>query len=999
MTTLHAFTSFERPGLHLWRPGTDARISLRPVDGEPGRPGWWRFAYEWDPQGGTGELRFLLFDGDKAGGGARAWEPDVHQRAMPRSPDGGLPADVWCFSGSARVVTDDPFARQAERLRLHLITADRYRGGSLFLWDPQGEERIAATGADPDGNPYWELALEGSRRSFLRFKFLRPDGAFEPDYANRVWVAADGDRVWTHSEAAALSGAPPTRAGLRVHLHQPPVPGHPPVMRVWQRESGWSEDIAGRPSPGDWTSFDARLYTELPYGVRFHNPGLPKEWEHEDISRDVRIAGDTELWTLEGANRLFEREPARDRQVRLEVAAAPPGSPLGPPWSAEVAVDRARSPMYSALPAQGGSFSFLTYPGVVTSVRLRSAAGAEGIDRHPVPEGDGRFSGHLVVGRAAVLPEPPPADLFTDPPFLIERPGAYERSGQLRFALHAPGAALAQVVGEWTGWDATPLPMRSTRDGTYWWAQVPVDELQGALPGGRPHAADGDYHGTLYKFVVDGRMVQDPAAGWVESSAPASASRLLRPGAFTWSDAGWRIPDRDHLIVYQLHPGRFSNRFGHLPPLDRVAREVDDPAGYLRDLGVTALLLMPVNEVATRNSWGYDPAFFYAIEEAYGGPEALKRLVDTCHRHGIAVLLDVVFNHAGTADNALWTVAPESYFAGDTEWGAMVNFRHPQSRHFFEQNLVYLQREFHVDGFRLDHTFTILHSDEARWPVRRPGPGGGWEFLHGLRHALHTQADGACHLMAEHLPNEWGVTNFGGPMDTQWCDAFHDNLELACRRLPAMDQLREALLTTHQLCDEWFNATNYAESHDEVGNEPDRVANLAGFGQGLRMAKVAGAAALLSRGIPMLFMGAEAGEWRQFRIGDEQPLDLDSYLREPGRRVRDWWRALFRLRDDDNLRGPAPLAVHFAADQLLALSRGQAGDFFAVLNFGGWSGRRSLAQLNLPDGRYQERLNSTWPEFAVEHEDTHGNGGAGARLHRGDSLEIPDYGIVVLRRT
>ena len=246
---------------------------------------------------------------------------------------------------------------------------------------------------------------------------------------------------------------------------------------------------------------------------------------------------------------------------------------------------------------------------------------------------------------------------------------------------------------------------------------------------------------------------------------------------------------------------------------------------------------MPVNEVATRNSWGYDPAFFYAVEEAYGGPEALKRLVDTCHRHGIAVLLDVVFNHAGTADNVLWSVAPGSYFAGDTEWGAMVNFRHPQARNFFEQNLVYLQREFHVDGFRLDHTFTILHSDEGRWPVRQPGPGGGWEFLHGLRHALHTQADPACHLMAEHLPNEWAVTNFGGPMDTQWCDGFHDNLELACRRLPAMEQLREALLTTHLLCDEWFKATNYAESHDEVGNEPDRVANLAGFGQGLRMAK------------------------------------------------------------------------------------------------------------------------------------------------------------------
>jgi 1,4-alpha-glucan branching enzyme len=551
-----------------------------------------------------------------------------------------------------------------------------------------------------------------------------------------------------------------------------------------------------------------------------------------------------------------------------------------------------------------------------------------------------------------------------------------------------------QVTGDWTGWRRRPLEMRSTMDGAYWWAEVPVDEVV-------RHSNGDDYHGLRYKFLLNGtRLVQDPAAGWVENSNPASASRLLRHSRFRWTDAGWRIPGWDHLIVYQLHPARFSGRFGHaIPPLLRVARELEDKAGYLRGLGVTALLLMPVNEVGSINSWGYDPAFFYAVEESYGGPDALKQLVDTCHRHGIAVLLDVVFNHAGTTDNVLWPVARSSFFDGDTQWGAMINFDHPQCRHFFEQNLVYFQREYHIDGFRLDHTHTIVHSDKPGWFVTQPGSGGGWEFLDGLRRALHGQADRRCILTAEHLPNEWAVTNYPGPMDSQWCDDFHDRLVDACAGQHVMPQLAEAMLLSHTACDDWFKVTNYPESHDEVGNVNSRIAWVAGQGRGLRMAKVAATMTLFSRGIPMWFMGAESGEHRQFHASEHTTLDLDRYLASDSqRRVRSWWQALCGLRRNPNLKGPAPLRIHHAQDQTLVLSRGMAREFFVVCNFG-WSARReSLARLGMPDGSYRELWNSTWPAFAVEHEDEHTNGGRNAHLRRDHGLNIPDYGAVVLQR-
>lgn len=118
-------------------------------------------------------------------------------------------------------------------------------------------------------------------------------------------------------------------------------------------------------------------------------------------------------------------------------------------------------------------------------------------------------------------------------------------------------------------------------------------------------------------------------------------------------------------------------------------------------------------------------------------------------------------------------------------------------------------------------------------------------------------------------------------MDTQWCDDFHDRLVDACRGdFSVLPRLADAFRLTHTACQQWYNATNYPESHDEVGNVNDRIANIAGYGRGLRMSKVAAAATIFSRGIPMFFMGAEAGESAQFHFGSNDTLDLDFYLND-----------------------------------------------------------------------------------------------------------------------
>ena len=173
---------------------------------------------------------------------------------------------------------------------------------------------------------------------------------------------------------------------------------------------------------------------------------------------------------------------------------------------------------------------------------------------------------------------------------------------------------------------------------------------------------------------------------------------------------------------------------------------------------------------------------------------------------------------------------------------------------------------------------------------------------------------------------------------------------------------------------------------------------MAGFGFGWRMAKVAAAVVLLGRGIPMFFMGAESGEHRQFFNGSNSTLDLDAYLNGTAQgRIRAWYNTLLDLRSSHNIKGPSPLAVVYAQDQQLAFVRGRKR-ILHLVNFGGWSGWKSLGELNLSDGVYHELWNSTWPAFTVEGEGEHTNGGRNARLNRGSWLQVPDYGAVVLER-
>ena len=612
--------------------------------------------------------------------------------------------------------------------------------------------------------------------------------------------------------------------------------------------------------------------------------------------------------------------------------------------------------------------------------------------------------------------------LDNDPNAIWNRaPGFYKEGDDWYAILHTkPTVTRARLVGEFTNWKEHAVELNQTPDDKFWW-------FKGTCSNFRRTPESGD----KYKFILNegsGPDIwrQDPAARRVENSGLGANSLVTVSDEFEWNDDDWSPPQWYRYQIYQLHPLRFTDRNRDetgktLPPLQQVTEELDNDGthDYINKVGPTAVQLLPVNEFAGDVSWGYNPSFFYAVESAYGTPDDLKRLVDEAHRNGIAVILDVVYNHGGTGDNILWQIAQDdlhhgTYYDGDTKWGAMVNFDNDVARHFFVQNIAFLAREYHIDGFRFDFTRPIHNESDSNILAR--GSGGGWRFLRELR-AKAKEVDPGIVLIAEELPNTWYLTretvdgefagDAHGPFDAQWADPFHDHFKAALTG-QHLNHLYEVFTN---FGDSWQDAVIYAESHDEVGNTDDRIARRARDGKGWEMLQVAAAGTVCGRGIPMIFMGQESGEWMQFgqdddKLGEYNPgtghtwwddrLDLDAYESDSGRKkVRHWYRRLFDIRREDPEAFAWPeITITHIHDQngVVAFTRGE-GTYLIVLNFRGNSWEHYNVGVS---GRYRELANSSWPAFNLGGSVERTRGGNSA--HDINDVPVPAYGAVILKR-
>lgn len=465
--------------------------------------------------------------------------------------------------------------------------------------------------------------------------------------------------------------------------------------------------------------------------------------------------------------------------------------------------------------------------------------------------------------------------------------GAIIHEGGVAFRVWAPNADAVSVVGEFNDWDEAADPMTSEGDG-YWYADVAT-----AVPGHE------------YRFSItagDETFTRiDPYAMQVTNSVGNGC--IYDHSSFDWEGDDFTPRSLNDLVIYEMHVGSFAPEGDGVGTLTQVERNLD----HLLKLGVNCIELMPVMEFAGDYSWGYNPAHIFAVESAYGGPDALKMLVREAHRRGISIIIDVVYNHLGPSDLDLWRFdgwgEPDKggiYFFNDwrsaTPWGdTRPDYGRGEVRQFLRDNALMWLEHYRVQGLRFDMTpymrsvnatetdipegWTLCRwiNDEVR--ERFPGAVSIAEDLHGMREVVTLDEDGA---------------GFHSQWDSMFVHPIREALitpDDAARSIPAVCDA-----ITYSYGDA-FARTIYTESHDEVANGRARVpyeideADPTGW-YAQKRSTLGAALTLTSPGVPMLFQGQEflQGEW--FR--DDVPLDWD--LNEEFHGIVRLYRDLIRLR-------------------------------------------------------------------------------------------------------
>ncbi len=395
-------------------------------------------------------------------------------------------------------------------------------------------------------------------------------------------------------------------------------------------------------------------------------------------------------------------------------------------------------------------------------------------------------------------------------------------------------------------------------------------------PQGFWHAELGAEPEGDYAFVLDGgEPLPDPRSTW-QPRGPRGLSRLTKSPSFDWTDRDWRPPELSTAVLYELHVGTFTPE----GTFDAAIARLD----HLVSLGVTHVELMPVTAFPGRWGWGYDVSSFFAPHAPYGGPDGLKRLVDTCHARGLAVILDLILNHFGPDADCLARFGPYVSSRYGTPWGAAPNLDGADSgevRAFLIDAALHWLREYHLDGLRLDATHAMI--DTSALHVLE-------ELVQQAR-ALESELGHPFLLIAENARNDTRlvhVPSIGGyGFDALWNDDFHYALSAVLagdQQGPYVDfgslgDLAKAL--THGLVlDGRYSRFRrrrqgrpapdlgldqcvvYAQNHDQVGNRPSGDRTSARLSP-VRL-QIAAALTLTSPSIPMLFQGEEWGATTPF---------------------------------------------------------------------------------------------------------------------------------------
>lgn len=379
--------------------------------------------------------------------------------------------------------------------------------------------------------------------------------------------------------------------------------------------------------------------------------------------------------------------------------------------------------------------------------------------------------------------------------------------------------------------------------------------------------------GDNYLFCFDDKKIPDPASRY-QPQGVFGASQLVDQ-KFPWTDQKWHGLAKDEYVIYELHVGTYT----HEGTFDAILQHLPT----LKEFGISAIELMPVAQFPGERNWGYDGVFPFAVQNSYGGPNGLKRLVNACHKQEIAVILDVVYNHLGPEGNYFKEYGP--YFTDfyKSPWGEAINFDGSYSHHvrrYFIENALHWFREYHIDALRLDALHAIF--DRSAYP-----------FLRELADHVHdlNSARQKFYLIAETDLNDPRLINpptkGGFGLDAQWNDEFHHALHTLLTnersgyyqdfgelkhfvKAYAEGYVYSGEVSSYRKRPHGTSSKNipankfvvFVQNHDQVGNrfKGDRLSSQLNFQQ----LKLAAGILLLAPNIPLLFMGEEYGETAPF---------------------------------------------------------------------------------------------------------------------------------------
>jgi 1,4-alpha-glucan branching enzyme len=534
--------------------------------------------------------------------------------------------------------------------------------------------------------------------------------------------------------------------------------------------------------------------------------------------------------------------------------------------------------------------------------------------------------------------------------------GAFPVDGGFAFRVWAPNADSVHVVGDFNGWDDSAHALAHEGNG-HWYGEV-----------------RGAEHGQEYQYLLtngEQRLLRiDPRAQAVTNSV--GNGHLYDHSRFDWQgDEAFETPRQHELVIYETHIGSFVDN-GEDGPAD--LHDLTGHLGYLVGLGVNAVELMPLMEFAGDYSWGYNPAHIFAVEHTYGGPVALKNFVREAHKQGIAVLVDVVYNHFGPSDLSLWQFDGWSengkggiYFYNDhrssTPWGdTRPDYGRQEVRDLILDNARMWLRDYHVDGLRLDMTPYMRTIDGFSGDIPE-----GWAMMRMIAEMVRTEFPGRL-VIAEDLHNDAAVTQVGdggAALHAQWDNQFVHPVREALithsdehRSIPAV--ARAVMHRYHHA----FDRVIYTESHDEVANGKARITsevrgdNPSGW-DAQKRATLGAALVLTAPGIPMLFQGQEFLEDEWFR--DTVPLDWERAW--AFRDITQMFRDLIRMRrnldgETAGLSGPETTLVTLDDDANVIAYLRSTGDGHPVLVALNLTGHAVQRKVTLPGGVWRVIFNS-----------------------------------------